>query len=77
LRGPVGRGFGVTSKGVYFQRDGRTIQFLDSATGKISTIAALDKPMSGGMSVSADDAYVVWSQVDRDSMDLMLVEGFR
>jgi hypothetical protein len=69
--------FGVTSKGVYFFSNAKTIQFLDTATGKISTIAALDKPMSGGICVSPDDAYVVWSQTDRTSQDLMLVEGFR
>jgi len=69
--------FGVTAKGVYFTPDTKTIQFLDTATGKVSTLATLDKPVTGGLSVSPDDAYVVWSQVDRDTQDLMLVEGFR
>ena len=77
-RPPVGgfRGFGVTSKGVYFFSDAKTIQFLDAATGKISAIASLDKG-SGDFGVSPDDAYGVWSQVDRFSVDLMLVDGFR
>ena len=70
------RGFGVTSKGVYFFSDAKTIQFLDAATGKISAIASLDKG-SGDLGVSPDDAYGVWSQVDRFSVDLMLVDGFR
>lgn len=69
--------FGVTAKGVYFTPDTKTIQFLDTATGKVSTLATLDKPVTGGLSVSPDDAYVVWSQVDRDTQDLMLVENFR
>jgi Tol biopolymer transport system component len=79
LEGPVGIGFGVTSKGVYFVRHTKAIQFLDAATGKTSTIAELlDKPVNlGGIGVSPDDAYVVWSQFDRISQDLMLVEGFR
>jgi Tol biopolymer transport system component len=70
--------FGVTSKGVYFRpdADAKAIQFFDAATGKISSIAALDKPLSG-LCVSPDDAYVLWAQTDRDSMDLMLVDGFR
>ena len=68
--------FGVTSKGVYFQPDAMTIQFLDTVTGKISTVAALDKP-SLSLCVSPDDAYLVWAQEDRTSVDLMLVEGFR
>jgi dipeptidyl aminopeptidase/acylaminoacyl peptidase len=69
--------FGVTAKGVYFKPDGSTIQFLDTATGKVSTLATLDKPAGGGMCVSPDDAYVVFGQVDRNTTDLMLVEGFR
>jgi len=75
LRGPVGV-YALTSKGVYFYSDAKTIQFLDTATGKVSTIAALDKP-SGFLTASPDDAYVVWSQTDRNTVDLMLVEGFR
>jgi hypothetical protein len=43
----VGIAFGVTSKGVYFQSNAKTIQFFDTATGKISTIAELDRPMPG------------------------------
>ncbi len=69
--------FSVTAKGIYFAPDRKTIQFLDLATGKVSTLAALDKRMWGGLCVSPDDAYVVWSQTDRSSRDLMLVEGFR
>jgi Tol biopolymer transport system component len=69
--------FGVTAKGVYFSPDRRTIQLLDTATGKVSTLATLDKPMGEGICVSPDDAYVVWGQVDRNTQDLMLVEGFR
>jgi Tol biopolymer transport system component len=76
LEGPVAISFGVTSKGVYFQPNAKTIRFLDAATGKTSTIAELDKP-GGNIAVSPDDAYVVWSQTDRTSQDLMLVEGFR
>jgi Tol biopolymer transport system component/tRNA A-37 threonylcarbamoyl transferase component Bud32 len=67
--------FGVTAKGVYFTT-GRTIQLMDTATGKVSTLATLDKG-GGAISVSPDDAYVVWVQVDRDTQDLMLVENFR
>jgi Tol biopolymer transport system component len=76
---PVCFGFGVTAKGVYFMPDSRTIRFLDTATGKVSTLASLDKPAPADdvMGVSPDDAYVVWSQVDRNTQDLMLVENFR
>jgi Tol biopolymer transport system component/predicted Ser/Thr protein kinase len=72
--------FAVTAKGVYFMPDAKTIQFLDPTTGKINTLATVDKPLGGlgaGICVSPDDAYVLWSQVDHDSSDLMLVEHFR
>jgi len=70
----------VTSKGVYFappSPGASTIQFLDAASGKVSTLATLDKPLEHGLVVSPDDAYVVWSRVDRETVNLMLVDGFR
>ena len=72
--------FCVTSKGVYFAPAGpgaNTIQFLDAASGKVTTLATPDKPLDAGLAVSPDDAYVVWSQGDRETVNLMLVEGFR
>ncbi len=69
--------FGVNSKGLYFTPDAKSIQFLEFATGKISTVATADKPADGGLCVSPDNRYVVWSQSDAASRDLMLVEGFR
>ena len=69
--------YGVTSKGIYFASERRTIQFLDLATGKVSTLAVLDKDIYGGLCASPDDAYVVWAQMDRSGSDLMLVEQFR
>ncbi len=69
--------FDVSAKGVYFRPDRRTIQFLDTATGRMSTLAMLDKPAYVGLCVSPDDAYVVFAQVDRNTTDLMLVEGVR
>ncbi len=70
----------VTSKGVYFTPPpfaANSIQFLDAVSGKVSTLATPDKRLNAGLAVSPDDAYVVWSQVDRQTFNLMLVEGFR
>jgi eukaryotic-like serine/threonine-protein kinase len=66
--------FGVTSSGVYFVAK-ENLQFLDTATGKIRPLGLIRA--DGGMCVSADDRYVVWSQVDQNTADLMLVENFR
>jgi Tol biopolymer transport system component len=72
------RMFAVTSNGVYFSPDAKTIQFFDTAAGKIRTVVALDKaPVNYCLGVSPDDAYVVWPQRDHSSFSLMLVEGFR
>jgi len=69
--------FGVTAKGVYFQTD-LTIKFLDAATGKLSTVAVLPTTGGdGGICVSPDDRYVVYTKTDRNTTDLMLVEHFR
>jgi eukaryotic-like serine/threonine-protein kinase len=68
----------VTEKGVYFFAPGaKEIQLLDPGTGKVSTLATLDKESGGQFTASPDDAYIVWTQDDRNTTDLMLVEGFR
>ncbi len=67
--------FGVAATGVYFELDGR-LQFLDGATGKVSTLTVVNNA-TGGLCVSPDGRYVVWAQRDRSTTDLMLVENFR
>lgn len=74
----VWAGFSVTTKGVYFVPFGaETIQLLDGTTGKLKNLATLDTRIWHGICVSPDDTYVVWGQVDRNTMDLMLGENFR
>jgi hypothetical protein len=70
----------VRSTGVYFvpEADGaKTIRFLDAASGKVRTLTNLDKPLQAGLAVSPDGQFVVWSQRDRETINLMLVEDFR
>jgi Tol biopolymer transport system component len=68
--------FAVGAKAMYFMSDGKSIQRLDLSSGKLSTLATPAKA-GYGLSVSPDEAYVVWSQVDHSASELMLVEGFR
>jgi Tol biopolymer transport system component/predicted Ser/Thr protein kinase len=71
---------GVTAKGVYFMPDSRTIRFLDPGSGRVSTLATLEKEKEvtyGGLCVSPDDRFVVWAQDDRDTSEVMLVDNFR
>ena len=73
---PVGL-FAVTAKGVYFSRRmARTIQLLDTATGKVSTLATLDKPGSQLDRLAGRCLRRVWAS-GPNTQDLMLVENFR
>jgi Tol biopolymer transport system component len=68
----------VTAKGAYFLSDAKTLQLLDEKTGLIRTVARLEKhSVANGITVSADDAYLVFSEVSNSRQDIMLVEGFR
>ncbi len=74
--------FSVTSKGLDFLPDPRTLQLLEAATGKIETVANLEKYFGGfgdfgSFSISPNDAYMVFSEWDYTGSDLMLVENFR
>jgi hypothetical protein len=71
--------FCVTAKGVYFFSDPKTLQLLNEKTGLIRTAARLEghSAMLGGITVSPDSAYLVFSEASSARNDLMLVEGFR
>jgi Tol biopolymer transport system component/predicted Ser/Thr protein kinase len=74
--------FSVTAKGVYFLPDLKKLQLFDAATGKITTVAKAEKysfggGFGGGISVSPDDAYMVFAEVVSGGSDLMLVENLR
>jgi Tol biopolymer transport system component len=66
--------FAVTANAVYFFNED-SLQQLDLATGRISTLAPVPAPW--GISASSDGRYVLWAQIDRRTTDLMLVENFR
>jgi hypothetical protein len=76
-----GNAFAVSGKGIYFvdsQPDGTSaVQFHSFATRKVTTISVIHRPVSWGLSVSPDERYVLYSQVDQSGNDLMLVENFR
>ena len=80
---PVGmQQFVPASGGIYFLartdwgRPGK-IQFLDSATGQISTVFGLTKPAWLGLSLSPDGRRLLFTQVEREESDLMLVDNWR
>jgi Tol biopolymer transport system component len=74
--------FAPLDHGVYFiPRRGHTapasIQFLSFADGGITTIAAIAKPVFVGLTVSPDGKSLLYTQIDQEGSDLMLVERFR
>jgi Tol biopolymer transport system component len=52
------------------------LQRLDTATGDISTLVDLED-VGGGLSVSSDGRFLLYTTVVHTSADLFLVEGFR
>ena len=82
LDGVHNTNFDVADHGVYFisrpESDaGFAVKFFNSATGTITRLRTLGKPVSIGLSVSPDGRSILYTQLDDRSSDLMLVENFR
>ena len=58
-----------------------SLQFLSFATGKISSVANFDRPISldaiGGIGVSPDRRWILYTQFEQAGSELMLVDNFR
>ena len=53
-----------------------SIQFFDFANEKFKPIARTEKREFSVLSVSLDDRWILYSQIDQAGSDLMLVENF-
>jgi eukaryotic-like serine/threonine-protein kinase len=76
----------VVEQGIYFLTAESlarpTIDFFSFTTNKVKEIASLTTPFKPwtnpvGLSRSADGRWLLFAQVDREEMDIMLVENFR
>jgi Tol biopolymer transport system component/serine/threonine protein kinase len=76
----------VVEQGIYFvtaeKLERPAIEFFNFSTGRVTEVAALTKPFRPwtnpqGLSVSADGRWILYTQSDREEMDIMLVENFR
>lgn len=70
----------ATAKGIYFLApSGITVDLLDLGTAKVHTVTKLEKqPPFGdsGLSVSADDRWLLCTQTDHSGSDIIMVENF-
>jgi len=74
----------VVAPGIYFATaetpDRPLLEFFSFATGKVTTVFALEKRLPGtysALSVSSDGRRLIWTQADQSSSDIMLMENFR
>ena len=74
--------FVVLEKGIYFiptpePPENPTLHFWSFDTNAVEQVMSLPKPVHAGLAVSPDGRSLLYSQVDHESSDLMLMEGFR
>jgi len=53
------------------------LAFLSFATGRITSLAMISRPMGLGLAVSPDEHLILYSQDDQAGSDVVLVENFR
>jgi Tol biopolymer transport system component len=68
--------FAVSHGGIYFL-SWPQLQYFDFSTGKTRKILTLQKRSALGLTMSSDEHWLLYSQVDEGGSDLMLVENFR
>ena len=52
------------------------LAFLNFATGQVTSLANIPRPLWLGLTVSPDERILLYSQMDQVNSDLMLVEHF-
>ena len=75
----------VSARGLYFATfapagASRAIRRLDLATRVVTDVVPLAKmpvQYDSGMSVAADDSWIVWAQLDQAGSDVYVVDRFR
>jgi Tol biopolymer transport system component/predicted Ser/Thr protein kinase len=76
--------YAVVEKGIYFIGPAGSspsrepwLQFYNFSTSGITPVKAIPRPPHMGLSASADGRWILYTQVDQQGSDLMLVENFR
>jgi len=73
--------FAMGRRGVYFEHSGEgsgfVISFMSFSDHVVHDLAIIEAPVGDGLTVSPDERYIVYSQIDHSGSDLFLVENFR
>jgi Tol biopolymer transport system component/DNA-binding winged helix-turn-helix (wHTH) protein len=78
----LGEGWAVAETGVYFvSPDTRNspvpLLFFSFGTRRVSEIGRVAQAVGEGLSISPDEHWIIWTQVDRSEADLVMLENFR
>jgi Tol biopolymer transport system component/DNA-binding winged helix-turn-helix (wHTH) protein len=75
------RNFDVARHGIYFVPDAAqppyVLRFLDFTTGSVHDVLRLHQQLYSTLSVSPDERWLLYSTIDQEGSDLILVENFR
>jgi Tol biopolymer transport system component len=74
------RNWALTNQGVYFASSDSVIEFFNFATGRAAPVATTEKRLARGvpgLSVSPDGRRLLYTQIEQQGSDLMLMENFR
>ena len=68
----------VTPNGIYFveQDSPKTVSFYDFTTRRTRRLFSADRDLDDGLSVSGDGRYMLYSQVDENNSNVMIVNNF-
>jgi len=68
----------IAAKGIYFvpADTPRSLCYFDFTTKQIREVFKVDKNFDNGLSVSPDGRWLLYSQVDEENSDIMLVDHF-
>ena len=68
----------LAPSGIYFVPviSSLSVDYFDFASKKTRELFRVQKPFGGGLSLSPDGRYLLYSQVDEENSDIMLVDPF-
>jgi hypothetical protein len=76
-----GRNFVPVESGIWYLTpntlEGCRLEFLDFATRTSRVVIRIVRPAAAGLALSPNRRRIIWTQMDSEGSDLMLVNNFR